>query len=90
MELKELNHTDLISLCIFFGVADRAAIQVKLARLGFPIGRSTVSARISEMLRDGFLFSTSKENRYVLTDRGTDRAVEITSQLTDDQLAIIA
>jgi len=92
VEISDLNHKDLIALAIFLGTPGVAAICKKLNGLGIAISESTVRARLSEMLHEGTVFQLlrQKPSGFALTVKGESQVVDVTVQLTDEQLGMLA
>jgi DNA-binding transcriptional regulator PaaX len=92
VEITDLNHKDLIALTIFFGTGAVGPICMKLNELGVEISESTVRARLSEMLREGTVFQLRRQepSGFALTIKGENKIVDVTVQLTDEQLGLLA
>lgn len=92
VEITDLNQKDLIALTIFCGTATVELICMKLNELGVEISESTVRARLSEMLREGTVFQLRRQepSGFALTVKGESEIVNLTLQLSDDELGLLA
>jgi DNA-binding HxlR family transcriptional regulator len=64
-------------------------ILLKLKEMGFPVSRSIVSARLSELKKEGLVADVSNLGpapRYEATNKGVEYLTKLTALLDDEEL----